>query len=76
MLNILKICTLFAAVETEAKNPAKKRRGVLSSVRNVSSKIKFDELNQHPKVMSNECALNIDRLKAGPENIPEVIHKK
>ena len=71
-MNYIKICTFMMLMQS---SDAKRRREVLRKVRDISHHEfeNTDELNKHPKVMSTTCARNIDRLKAGPANVPEVI---
>ena len=71
-MNYIKICTLMMLLQSIN---AKRKREVLRKVRDISlfEIENTDELDRHPKVMSTSCARNIDRLKAGPANVPEVI---
>lgn len=60
--------TLLAALssETDARH---QRRNALDSIRNIS----FDGFNKHPRVQATSCTKTINRLKAGPADIPKVI---
>lgn len=70
--------TLAIATLLSSADARREKRSIMHLVRNETNLSKeYDDLHRHPVVStSNVCSKAVDRLKAGPANIPEVIHNK